>query len=100
MVLIGSRCIGRCVRCQYSSQLVNAQGSRVSGDARKVCPIAYHTHAKAVARALSAANHSPSDRYIPKINDGGALNNILDQSMYLGMSLSRVGVEFRGMREL
>jgi len=37
------------------------------------------------------------ERYLPKISDGGSLLNILDQSMYLGMSLSRVGVEFRGI---
>jgi hypothetical protein len=36
-------------------------------------------------------------QYLPLISDGLSLNNILDQSMYYGVSLGRVGVDFRVM---
>ena len=36
------------------------------------------------------------ETFLPKIQDGSSIFNILDQSMYLGQSLSRVGLDFRG----
>ncbi|XP_078432120.1 conserved oligomeric Golgi complex component-related / COG complex component-like protein [Wolffia australiana] len=34
---------------------------------------------------------------LPKISDGGALSNILDQCMYCAMGLGLVGLDFRGL---
>ena len=37
------------------------------------------------------------ENHLPKIHDGSSIFNLLDQSMYLGLSLSRVGLDFRGL---
>eukprot|EP01104_Vermistella_antarctica_P014689 TRINITY_DN4675_c0_g2_i1.p1 TRINITY_DN4675_c0_g2~~TRINITY_DN4675_c0_g2_i1.p1 ORF type:complete len:644 (-),score=165.62 TRINITY_DN4675_c0_g2_i1:780-2711(-) len=37
------------------------------------------------------------DSTLPCVSEGAAIGNILDQCMYYGMSLGRVGVDFRGL---
>ncbi|MQL94435.1 hypothetical protein Taro_027090 [Colocasia esculenta] len=40
---------------------------------------------------------STLEAMLPKINEGGALSNILDQCMYCAMGLGLVGLDFRGL---
>jgi hypothetical protein len=35
-------------------------------------------------------------RMLPRISEGSVLANILEEAMYCGLSLGRVGVDFRG----
>eukprot|EP01114_Cavostelium_apophysatum_P013075 TRINITY_DN3086_c0_g3_i1.p1 TRINITY_DN3086_c0_g3~~TRINITY_DN3086_c0_g3_i1.p1 ORF type:complete len:590 (-),score=143.50 TRINITY_DN3086_c0_g3_i1:10-1779(-) len=37
------------------------------------------------------------EKYLPDITEGLSIGNILDQCMYYGISLGRVGVDFRGL---
>jgi hypothetical protein len=39
-------------------------------------------------------------RHLPEIKEGAMLANILDQCMYYGVSLGRVGVDFRGINPI
>lgn len=36
-------------------------------------------------------------KYLPKIREGGGLASVLEHCMYCGMSLGRVGLDFRGL---
>ncbi|KAK9811427.1 hypothetical protein WJX72_003806 [[Myrmecia] bisecta] len=36
-------------------------------------------------------------RHLPRISEGGSLSSVLEHCMYCGMSLARVGLDFRGL---
>ena len=36
-------------------------------------------------------------RHLPRIGEGGSLASVLEHCMYCGMSLARVGLDFRGL---
>ena len=33
---------------------------------------------------------------LPRVTEGASINTLLNQSMYFGMSMGRVGIDFRG----